>query len=1001
MNSPTAESYFLRNRRRLNVDFDEEPADAATMVLREAQAGAYWAVRSHFTTRGDPAIVVMPTGSGKTAVMTLVALGLARNRLLVIAPSRVVREQIALEFQTLGTAREAGCLPDDLVAPRVRTVRKQLSSPHKWRELEAYHVVVATPKCVSPKEMGVCEDAPIDLFDTIFFDEAHHLPASTWRALVQHFADARVATFTATPYRNDKKPIPGEIVYSYPLGRAIEAGIYRRIEFVPVPVLGTKQQRNSRLARRAKELLHEERNRGEAKLLVRVGRIKDTQPVKALYEQQGLNLQIVTSDRSWSWNEAAIKRAAEDDNCHGLICVGMLGEGLDLPALRIAVMHEPHRSFPITLQFIGRICRTSGQQGDTAKLLAIPDEVEEHTRALYQADANWAVLIPGLADAAVGREKARRQFVKDHWDPASQVGQVSVHTLRPSFSVAVYQAEDQGTGLAVEPAVGGDTELVQSLHSGVSDSKEWRVLITRSVGRPPWTTSDSLLDANHDLHIYYRVDGVLFECTSAPAIARQVRRSFEQAAGGTALRLVKKDRIEQALSQRDVSAYFNVGMRRVAYTSSAIASYKMMTGSHAEDTIRAADGHFFAVGHVFGRVSWNGKPLPLGVSGQSGKIWSAARDHLKEFTEWCDKLAESLTNDETVGLPHLDHLKQPVEIKELSVRPYVATFCETFFDHLQNGLSLELEDHAGVSLAIQGDKPFELSVVRHSWRRSAPHKCRLILQAGDVEVAVQYDASADEPYRFQPGPTWRRCLVKVPEKGRFSDHSLAQYFSEFTPILFLTDGSAVLGNQAYLSRPRQDTLPADLCTPVNWSELGCDISVEDRQLPAGRCSVLDATATLLRRQLGEGAVVFKDHGVGEIADYVVFEPASDGLRVHLFHCKASSSDKAGARQADAFEVLGQARKCARWLYKGHLFREVRTRIVSAPDRIAQGCIEDFDRAASTCTPQTAKYIVHVVQPGFLISKIRTWWDSSIRLMIVSLRDELASREGVSLHVIGS
>ncbi|SUB93759.1 Uncharacterised protein [Porphyromonas macacae] len=37
----------------------------------------------------------------------------------------------------------------------------------------------------------------------------------------------------------------------------------------------------------------------------------------------------------------------------------MLGEGFDLPNLKIAAIHDERQSLPITLQFIGRFTRTS------------------------------------------------------------------------------------------------------------------------------------------------------------------------------------------------------------------------------------------------------------------------------------------------------------------------------------------------------------------------------------------------------------------------------------------------------------------------------------------------------------------------------------------------------------------------------------------------------------------------------------------------------------------
>lgn len=50
-----------------------------------------WRLRltSHFTARREPAIVALPTGVGKTAVMTLLPYLLAARRVLVIVPTRV------------------------------------------------------------------------------------------------------------------------------------------------------------------------------------------------------------------------------------------------------------------------------------------------------------------------------------------------------------------------------------------------------------------------------------------------------------------------------------------------------------------------------------------------------------------------------------------------------------------------------------------------------------------------------------------------------------------------------------------------------------------------------------------------------------------------------------------------------------------------------------------------------------------------------------------------
>src|SRR4029077_20032905 len=63
----TALSYFSDNYSRLRL-----PIEIGTLKgLRPAQLAAAQAIAAHFFSRTEPAIVVMPTGSGKTCVMLL------------------------------------------------------------------------------------------------------------------------------------------------------------------------------------------------------------------------------------------------------------------------------------------------------------------------------------------------------------------------------------------------------------------------------------------------------------------------------------------------------------------------------------------------------------------------------------------------------------------------------------------------------------------------------------------------------------------------------------------------------------------------------------------------------------------------------------------------------------------------------------------------------------------------------------------------------------------
>ena len=59
-------------------------------------------------------------------------------------------------------------------------------------------------------------------------------------------------------------------------------------------------------------------------------------------------------------------------------------------------------------------------------------------------------------------------------------------------------------------------------------------------------------------------------------------------------------------------------------------------------------------------------------------------------------------------------------------------------------------------------------------------------------------------------------------------------------------------------------------------------------------------------------VIFDDDGTGEVADIVAVRDATDGLHVHLYHCKYSGERQSGARVGDLYEVCGQAQRSIRW-----------------------------------------------------------------------------------------
>ena len=330
--------------------------------LRRAQIGAIHAVGAYFSLpRKDPGIVVMPTGSGKTAVICLAAFLLRAERVLILTPSQLVRTQITEQMASLVVLKRAGVLPADFPCPKVKEVKARLTSQERWEELRTADFVVATPQCASPGIEGIVEP-PDGLFDLILMDEAHHSEAPRWADILEHFHNTKRLLFTATPFRRDKKELKGHVIYSYPLRLAHEDGIFGKLRFIPVdPASGIDH--DIAIARRAEEVYRKDAADGfNHRLMVRTDSKKRAEELAEIYrERTKLNLAVVHSGHVLKTIRKTLARltAGEID---GIICVAMMGEGFDFPELKIAAIHSPHKSLAVTLQFIGRFARTTGEK---------------------------------------------------------------------------------------------------------------------------------------------------------------------------------------------------------------------------------------------------------------------------------------------------------------------------------------------------------------------------------------------------------------------------------------------------------------------------------------------------------------------------------------------------------------------------------------------------------------------------------------------------------------
>lgn len=156
------------------------------------------------------ALLVLPTGTGKTRVFAHVAWEYVRRRgrrVLVVAHRTELISQAANRL-----VLDVGFRPDE--------VGIEQASSRSGHE----PVVVGSVQSLQGARL---ERFGPDEFGLIITDEAHHAPASSYRALYEHFEGARRLGVTATPDRLDGAGLGkwfGAIAYAYEIRDAIEDG---------------------------------------------------------------------------------------------------------------------------------------------------------------------------------------------------------------------------------------------------------------------------------------------------------------------------------------------------------------------------------------------------------------------------------------------------------------------------------------------------------------------------------------------------------------------------------------------------------------------------------------------------------------------------------------------------------------------------------------------------------------------------------------------------------
>lgn len=358
--------------------------------LREPQIEAYVEAYNHFVINKNTtyAIIVLPTGSGKTGLISMLPYGIAEGRVLIIAPQLTILDTIEESLDS-GNANNFWSKMNVIKNPNDLPVLIRYEGRETKKEhLEDSAIVLANiQKLQARNEMALLNQYDPDFFDMIIIDEAHHSEARTWLENLHHFSHAKVVKITATAYRTDGKQLVGELIYKYKLSQAMSKGYVKSLEkfdFIPSDpqftidedgklysledVLQLKDEEwvsrsvalsddcKKSIVDKSVKLLNNKRKGTNVphKIIAVAPSINDAKKIAAMYNELGAKSIAIYNDMP---NREKAFSDIENHRFDVVVNVSMMGEGYDHKYLSIAAIFRAFRTLLPYEQFIGRILR--------------------------------------------------------------------------------------------------------------------------------------------------------------------------------------------------------------------------------------------------------------------------------------------------------------------------------------------------------------------------------------------------------------------------------------------------------------------------------------------------------------------------------------------------------------------------------------------------------------------------------------------------------------------
>ncbi len=380
------------------MPFRQRTIIEGNQALRIPQREGWAAIRDHYQQidAEQEVGIVLPVGCGKSGLIALSPYALQGERVLVIAPGTRIRAQLGNDLRANS---------DTNFYDRCRVIDAAQDYPEtaiveagRVNHDDIHHAdfTVTNIQQIAGEENRWLDALPQDFFDLILVDEAHHNTAASWQQVKRRFPHARIVNFSATPVRADGALMEGQVIYSFPVLRAIEAGYVKRLRAKMLRptelryvdrsdgqerVIGADEVRRigemnaefrrgivmsdetlaSIIDQSIAELRRLRQETGEQRLKIIASAINYNHCIQITeaFRARGLRADYVHS-REGQANDQVFQKL-DNHELDVIVQARMLGEGFDHKYLAVAMVGSIFANLSPFVQFIGRIMRVVEQ----------------------------------------------------------------------------------------------------------------------------------------------------------------------------------------------------------------------------------------------------------------------------------------------------------------------------------------------------------------------------------------------------------------------------------------------------------------------------------------------------------------------------------------------------------------------------------------------------------------------------------------------------------------